>query len=469
MIAARPSSIDAVSTMPVVWAALLTGVMALALSVVPWSFIDTYNVLYHALEPRWGAAVSEAFRSGVEYRPLLTLLTKLTHQVFGLQLWFYKSLVVVQFAAILGLLVWLFRPVGTRRAVAACVAVGCVVGLHTSRVLFLFVPLNFYATGLLLLLVAAAAAFEPAARRGEWLWFPLTLIALLVLESGLIIVALAVVLWCVRAPGVSGRALAAAVAGTACYLALRTGLAGAAVPAVYVETGLGFSDPDPERLREIFGSAPWLLWLYNIAASMLTVLASEPRGGAFKFIASLLAGNTPPWRWLHVISSVATTALVVAALWRTGPRPLKDTYLIWTGLVLLVCGSALGFLYTRDRIGMTAGVGYSMLVYVAIGTTLERGHRSAWRRVAVTVAVGAIAAGWMVRVGEAYFQVRDKAVEHRLEWTARYETLRGDRVEDDLMRQLRAPALEMTQDEAATGPAWTHALFERRISPPEGP
>ena len=73
----------------------------------------------------------------------------------GLRLWMYQALVLLQFAAVLALLIWLFRPVGVRRAMAACVALSCVRRACTaSRILFGFWPLNHHSGGLVLLLVA---------------------------------------------------------------------------------------------------------------------------------------------------------------------------------------------------------------------------------------------------------------------------------------------------------------------------
>ena len=73
-------------------------------------------------------------------------------------------------------------------------------GLHSTRILFGFWPLNHHSGGLVLLLLATALALDPRTRPRDWVYFPLTLAALLLLESGLIIAPLLAILWWVDAP-----------------------------------------------------------------------------------------------------------------------------------------------------------------------------------------------------------------------------------------------------------------------------
>ena len=72
----------------------------------------------------------------------MIIATRAAYSIGGLHLWFYKTLVLIEFAAVLWMLLVLCNRPGGERAAAACVAIACVVGLHTSRVLFLFLPLN---------------------------------------------------------------------------------------------------------------------------------------------------------------------------------------------------------------------------------------------------------------------------------------------------------------------------------------
>ena len=454
---------------PVACALVITALSGVALSRLSWSFVDLYNLLYRATALSWPETLSYAFGGGVEYRPLLIIGVKLAHQVVGLRAWFYKALVLLQFAAILAGLLRIFLPTTRQRAVAACIALACVAGLHTSRILFMFIPLNAHSFGVVLLLGGILMALSPQSRVREWAFLPLTLTALLTLESGALLVAVILVLWKMNAPGASGRAVAATVIGTIVYVAVRFGLGAQEATSVYTETGLGFSDVSGPQLGEIFGHAPWLLWIYNVVASALTIAASEPRAGRFLFIEAILHGHVPLWMYVHVLSSVLTTAVIAYAFQTSLIAPGRDRLIAAAGMTLVVVGSALGFLYTRDRIGVSAGVGYAMLVYVAVAAVLKgrpaafanaggRGLRLAQACVAV------IAAGWLIRTGELYFQLRDAGWENYLEWTTRYQELGGtSRPQTDLLMLLRNEALAHAAGDPRNDPSWTYLLFEREF------
>ena len=75
--------------------------------------------------------------------------------------------------------------------------------------------------------------------------------------------------------------------------------------------------------------------------------------------------------YIHVVTSVMTTGVIVYAFATSRISAARDRYIAAAGLTLVILGSALGFLYTRDRIALSAGIGYAMLVYVAIAAVLE--------------------------------------------------------------------------------------------------
>jgi len=459
-----------VSWIPVAWAAACVLLLGVAFFAVSWPYVDVHNNLREASRWDWRQYARFAFSSGIEYRPLLTLAIKAGYELVGLRLWVYQLLVLAQFGAALALLLWLFQPIGSRRGIAAALALACIVGLHTSRIFFLFVPVNAYSASLLLLLLALALVLDPRARPFDWVLFPVTFIALFLLESSLLIIPVVVALWWRRAPGVSGRGVTAMLAALVLYLGLRFTFGGpASVASSYVGSGLGFSEATPESLRNTFEHAPWLFWTYNVIASVLTVIASEPRAGVYQFIASLLEGKTALWQWLHVASSLLTTGVIAVALYAYRPLSDRDRLLCLAGCVLIVFGSGLGFLYTRDRIALSAGIGYGLLLYAALTTTLDGSAVTAgWKRVVVTTAVVAMALAWNVRVAEAYAQLRDVAWDYHSEWTERYADLGGAQPQTELLKGLRADALRSVPSDPRQDPAWTFALFERRYSREDG-
>jgi hypothetical protein len=446
------------------WAATCVVVLGHAFLTISWSYVDTYRNLRELTTWNWPQLIRYAFSGSLEYRPAFWLAAKAAYQIVGLNLWIYQGMVLAQLGAVLALLLWLFRPIGPARAAAAVVALSCLVGLHTTRILFLFVPLNSYSATLVLMLVALALALHPRTRPFDWVFFPLTAAMLFTLESGLLMVPMLAVLWWGDAPGISRRGIACAVVALVAYLAIRLGLgAPVALGSSYVGSGLGLSDATPETLRNTFEHAPWLFWAYNVSASFLTIVMSEPRAGAYRFIEALLRGAASPWQWLHVLSSLATTVVVIAALALYRQTSERDRLLVAAGLTLVLFGSGIGFLYTRDRIGLWAGTGYALLVFVALATLLERMPRSGLTRVATIGVVSVLAIAWTTRTAETYVQLRDTAWDYRSEWTERLEDLGGNlQPQTELWTSVRAAAIGKTPDDPRRDPAWTFALFERR-------
>ncbi len=448
---------------PLLWSVALTAAFAVAYAPQGWPLVDMSVLFASAAGNDWPQTLVDAFGRGREYRPLQVVLTKLLYQVGGVTLWFYKSLILLQFAAILAVVVWLLRPTGWPRTVSAVVAVCCVAGLPSSQILLALFPGNIYSLATLVVIGTAALALHPPMRAVDWGFLPLTLIGLLLLELGVIVPAVLTVLWLTRAPGVSGRGVGASWVALAVYAGIRLSLGNSADGLQYVESGLGFADASRAELGELFANAPYLFALYNVAASTLTILLSEPRAGKFKFIESLLVGNTPVWLWFHVASSALTT-VVVGSLIATHKRlTSRDRQLAALGVTLIVGSSALAFLYTRDRIAVMAGIGYALLLAVALATLSERVREQRWGRCLVGITVVLLAGGWTVRDGETWLRVRDTAWETYLEWTDRYDSLGGGQP-SDLLDGLRSSVLTRVPDDPRDDPSWTYTFFEREIS-----
>ena len=441
----------------------MTLLLGSAFRQVQWSFVDTAANVSAAADTRsWHEVVSDSLTKSVEYRPLLDVATRAAYQTIGLNLGTYQALVGLEFTLILAGLVLVFRPIGWRQGLAAALALSVAVGLHTSRILFLFVPLNAYAASMLLVIAVVLFTLAPRFRAFEWVLLPLTLVAILWLELSALIVPLVFVAWVMKAPGTTWRSVAASLAGFAIYLALRLGPGpgiGALDPP---DTGFGFSNIGPAERVALFANTPWLLWIYNVGATLMTVLASEPRAGRFQFIELVLGVATVPvWMHLHVLSSVATTAVVCWMVSRIRERPHRDRVIAALGGVLLIGGSALGFLYTRDRIGLAAGIGYAMLVYVALSALLER-RAARWQSAAATL-VAILAICWSIRTAETFVALRETAWDYYLEWDR--EQARAAATQNPTMAQLRASAQKHRPADATRDPIWTYHLFQRRFAP----
>ena len=454
------------SLLPIAWAIFYVVAFGSVLFSISWSFGDTVPLMQKAARLEWREAIVDAFARGVEYRPLFMLSIKAFLDTFGTPVWLYQSLVLLQFGAVLSLVVWLCLPLGVHRALAACLAVSVLCALHSTRILFGFWPLNQHSGVLVLVLLTIALAFREETRRFDWTLGVIALAAMFGLELGLLLAPVIVILWLSRAPGVGWRGAASVAVAAGLYVAIRLSLGTeSGIPASHNENGFGFSMITPAQVDARFGSPPLLLWIYNAGSTLLTVLFSEPRDGVFSFVESWLARDMESWRWFHVGLSALTTAIVVLGLIVRSPRSSRDRLLVVLGVALLVFGSGLGFLYTRDRIALSAGVGYALLVYVAASALMDWRPARHWVRLASRCALIVIAAGWIIRSGELLFQLRDTAWDYHLEWTARFSE-KGGSTEDRtaVFEALRKEALSQVPADPRTDPGWTYVLFERRFT-----
>jgi len=456
--------------LPAAWAAVLMTALIVAFVPVGWPVVDLYEVLYKAYALPWREAVPDAFTRGLQFRPGFTLLVKAFYDAVDVTLWVYKTLIVLQHVAIVALLVWVLQPTSKARALAACLAVSIFLGLHSSRILFAFFPIGHHSLALLLLLLAMAVCLAPRHRLSDWLPGLVAFTALMLIELGVIVPPLVTVLWLLRAPGASRRGVTGTWVALAVYAAIRLTFGDTSEVEIFSsETGLGFTPQvSIERLSDIFGQAPWLLVAYNVTATALSVLLSEPRDGVFEFVRDQLEGRTAAWQYLHLGSSVLATMLAVSAIrgWRA--RDDRDRQLIAAGVACFVLGCALAFVYARDRMGLVPGVGYVMLVYVAASALLERA-RPALHRLASALLLATLLVAWSVRDLEAGFALRDTAWESWQEWTVRWEELGAGRSQTDLLERLRRQALASPAADPRCDPAWTFDLLERWTRRPDCP
>jgi hypothetical protein len=193
------------------------------------------------------------------------------------------------------------------------------------------------------------------------------------------------------------------------------------------------------------------------------VIASEPREGIFGFTAALIDGNVPYWRWVHVGSSLLTTAAIAMGLALFRQMSPRDRLLSAAGLALLVVGSGFGVPYTRDRVGMMAGVGYGLLLYAALSALLARMPDAGWRRWATLGCVAVIGTAWVVRSTEAIFQLRDTGWDFRQEWVQRAAEADASIPADQIFTTLQSSALSSSPADPHGDPLWSFVLFERRF------
>ena len=448
---------------PWVWAGLLFAGIVVQFSYHPWEFLDTPYLLYLAKTLDFREIVINGFTADVEYRPLFRVGVDLIYGVVGANLAVYKTIIVVQFAGVLWCLIALFRVSTGYQALAACLALSCFVGLHTSSILLSFFPLSHHSFALLGLLATAVLCMSAHRSWYPACYFAVCLLLPFTIELGLLLPPMLVSLWWAGAPGVQRRDVAWGLGGVALYVIVRATFSSAAVdvPSFYTESGFGFGEIDPDEFSAAFGRAPYLFWVYNVMANLMTVLFSEPRGGTFDFIRSLSAGTTPPWQWIQIATSLATTSAGVVVLTR---RRLKERQrqLLVLGCVLLLSNSLLGFLYARDRVSLAAGAGYAVLVFLMASLLVESGK---YRRAGALALVVVLLAGWTWRSAEAMFMVRDRAFEAYADWMQRDHDDRRRSVPDPvLLATLHAASIGSPPPDPHCTPEWTKRYFQRRLN-----
>ena len=114
------------TVVPLLWATGFTIAIAFALAPQVWPLIDLVQSFALAETLGWQETFADGFGRGQQYRPFQRLLVKLLYDVAGLNLWFYKSLVLIQFLIILTVLIRILRPSGWHRSTAALIALCCI-------------------------------------------------------------------------------------------------------------------------------------------------------------------------------------------------------------------------------------------------------------------------------------------------------------------------------------------------------
>ena len=334
----------------------------------------------------------------------------------------FKGIEVVAVGGLIALLIWHLRPRTPIAAAAATFAVAVLVGTPGFRD-NLELPLIYTTVGMPLLLIV----WMLVEREHRWWYTPvilaLTMLAIGYKEQGLVIVPVVLVAWWMGAPGASRTTAAAIVAMTAVYLAIRLSTS-ASWPAFVQDVGYGFTLLSPDQATTRFGNFPVGVYAYNVVVTTTNILFSEPTAGVFTIVRDLRNGEVAAWEINHVISSASLTALIiwwgVRALRakKGGTTPWSVESRVFVATVIAVAASAaLGFNYTRDRLGGMAAVFYALAAYYAARTAAEQ-LVEAPRRLVIPMGVALVllAGGWQLRTIGTVEHARLTAFKDRREW-----------------------------------------------------
>jgi hypothetical protein len=307
--------------------------------------------------------------------------------------------------------------------------------------------------GRLIIDVAAAAVFAVAA---------------LTLESGLLVWVVVVAAWTCGLRGISRRGVVAVTALLGAYLWLRFVYFSTGTPDL-AERSSGYllESLEPSELIQRFGENPMWFYVYNVIASTMSVLFSEPRGGVFELVRSWRAGDVPPRIYLAVASSVLTTALIgwvaAARLFGRGPNARQGSG-PWLGIfpVVLIANAVLSFAYTKDEIVSVAGAFYALAAFAAATHALDWINQRSrlLPQAALCVMLTAMAFLWAFRSAGVHHMLRVEAFKQRNDWAGSVEArYLGPGSSPDspgavLIRQLRHEVLEMRVPNPHLLPAW---------------
>lgn len=423
-VAEPSSSARAGRTAVLVVAAILAAAIAYDLWRMPVQVSDSLaEILAAQQSPSIAASFGDAIGTTSYLRPLriaqIKALFDLANGRYHLAYRGFHALLIVA-------LIWLFAralPIASNRdAAAALFALTVLTGLHTFlgflREAF---PINHF----LEIAVFAILALNLALSRGGWwvdLLAALTFVcAALTLESGLLVWVVIVAAWICGFRGVSTRGVVVLTALVAGYFFLRFSYLHTGVPSLTERaSGFLFERLEPRELQSRFGERRNIFYAYNVAASLLSMLFSEPRDGLFAATKAWRQGDVHPQAYLTVLSSAALTMLMLgAAVWRWfrgGALDAAERIGIVAVLVVLA-NAALSFSYAKDDIVALGGVFYALAAFVAIRAILEFAQRGGLVRAAsVSVVLLALGSAWAMRSSGVHFVMNEHAFRVRNDW-----------------------------------------------------
>src|SRR5207253_7139668 len=110
---------------------------------------------------------------------------------------------------------------------------------------------------------------------------------------------------------------------------------------------------------------------YNVVASALNVLLSEPSNGVFVFVRDVLIGKPTPAMYLNVISSTLTTLVIMwyvvhsSAAWIKKELTYSDR-LFFVAVAMIGANAAISFPYTKDVTMVPASTFFSLAMFTSL-------------------------------------------------------------------------------------------------------
>jgi len=190
------------------------------------------------------------------------------------------------------------------------------------------------------------------------------------------------------------------------------------------DSGYWLTVLEPVELVRRFGANPTWFYLYNVGASMLSVLFSDPDRGVFQTVRTWLEGGIPARLYLVTVSSAMTTGLIAWVVFarlrgraRTMPVASEQFFIIFAAV--LMANAAMSYAYTKHEIISVAGAFYAYAAFAAARHAIDHVRLpgpSRASRLALCVTLAVMASLWTFRSVGVHHMLQLQAFEEQLEW-----------------------------------------------------
>jgi hypothetical protein len=399
---------------------------------LPIQFSEVFGNMQKLSTP-WRELLTNEFTQTAYVRPFLWATLKLVYDLSGGQytLWF-RTFHALQVVLLVVLYLALVRPRTWQDVATLPIGLAVLFGLHTftGTVREAF-PINTFMTVLILCFAAGVIALGRYRPWHDVAAVLLFVVAALTVESGLLVGVIVLGAALVGGRGVSRLGLGVVTALFAGYFVLRFAVLDTGGPGLSERSsGFGFAILEPSQLIERFGSDPSWFYAYNVVASAISVLFSEPSGGVFHLTRAVVLGDLERYMLVPVISSAAVAMTLGLFAWRRraawwSRQFERDDQLVLLFVMVLCANAAISYPYTKDVIMSPAGAFLAVAAFVAWRNTLGslRAYASPLRAAVTIVVCLLVGTTWADRVLGMYTTLREATFVERNDWAFVESTL----------------------------------------------
>lgn len=409
----------------VAYALVVAAILAHFMLGLPIQVSDSFGNMLHLSRPLPEMLASESTQAGF-MRPLAWAQGKILYDLAGgnYTAWF-RWAHALQVVPLVLLYLVLVRPRTWRDTALLPLGLAVLVGLHTfiGTVREAF-PINFFLTTMWFCFAAAAIALARPRWWNDVLAGLLFVVAVLTVETGLLVWVIFIAAAIVGAKGVSRIGLSALVLLLAAYFLFRFVVLDVGAPDLFERSsGYGFRVLERRELWALFNENPLPFYLYNIAASALTVLFTEPMSGAYYTTSAFLRGELTNAMVVNLVSSLGICALLAAFAWHRrrdwiARRFDRDDRLVLLFGAVLAANATISYPYAKDVVMSPAG-GFLAVAALVAGRRLLAALPARvpmLATAALVIAAVAVGSAWSLRVLSVHGVLRRGAFIERLDW-----------------------------------------------------